>query len=389
MLSKEPPKEFLIFARGWNKTYKGDFLFDTEAAVSVMAEYKEHGVDRPIDLEHLSVEQESNAYDPDARGWFNLEVRDGELWAIDVRWTPDGVKRLTQATQRYISPFFVFDKKTRRVQILYNVAICAIPATKDIPALVAASRRNNIELAALSIEADDMNGEMKKICSALGLSEDATYEDALSAIKAFQDDDGSEGKEQMGKLRKMLKLADDSSFEEMESALKKLSGGDDDEGDDKPAPKKEETSDDLNDDDKELAGLTPKMRGVFLAMKSNVSSLTKRLDKIEKTQTVNEVDKLISENTDKVPLHMESFLRAQGKKHGIEVVQEFLKHSISQPRAKTPPKHTGGGSSTEALKLTPEEKEIAKLSGISEEQQLKFKKQRVESDRKRAGQHAD
>jgi phage I-like protein len=389
MLSKIPPKEFRIFKSGWNPTYKGDFLFDGEAALAVMAEFEEHGVDRPIDLEHLSIEQESNAYDPNARGWFKLEVRNGELWAVDVKWTPDGVKRLTQATQRYISPFFGFDKKTRRVQSLYNVAICAIPATKDMPALVAASKRNNIELAALSIEADDM--EMKKILSALGLGEDATYEDALGAIKAFQEDDG-EGKEQMKKLRKMLKLADDSPFEDMESALKKLAigGGDEDSGDSDPKRVvEEETSDDLNEDDKELAGLSAKMRGRFMALSSNVSSLTKRLEKIEKTQTVNEVDKLIAENTEKVPLHMESYLRAQGKKYGIEVVHEFLKHSISAPRAKAPPKQIGGGNSIEALKLTKEEKELAKLSGVSEKQQLEFKKARAEKDRERSGQQAD
>ncbi len=372
-MPSKAPTEFRIFCEGWNDTYKGKFLFDEEAALCVMAEYEAHGVDRPVDLEHLSIDDEAPHYDPDARGWFKLEVRDGELWAVDVKWTPDGQRRLEQATQRYISPFFAFDKKSRRVQSLYNVAICAIPATKDMPALVAASARSKLELAALSIEADDM--EYKKVLAALGLGDDASLEDALSAIKAFQEEDG-EGKEQMGKLRKMLSLGDDAPFEDLEAALKKLSGGDDE-----PEPKKDDSDDDK--EDKELAGLSAKMRGRFMALSSNVSALMKRLEKIEKTQTVNEVDKLIADNTDKVPLHMEPFLRSQVKKYGIEVAHEFLKNAISQPRAKTPPKDPVKG--TEALKLTKEEKELAKLSGISEEDQLKYKKSRVEKDNKRAG----
>lgn len=372
----EPPTEFRIFRAGWNDTYKGRFLFDEESARLVMAEYEDHAVERPIDLEHMSIDQESNNYDPDARGWFKLQVRNGELWAVDVRWTPDGARRLKNATQRYISPFFGFDKKTRRVQSLYNVAICAIPASKDVPALVAASARSKLELAALSIEANEM--EYKKVLAALGLSEDASLEDALGAIKAFQEEDGK-GEEQMKKLKKMLKLGDDAPFEDMEAALKKLSigGGDD--------PEREENEPEATNDDpdeKELEGLTPKMRGKFLALQSNVAKLSSTVEKLVKKQTKSEVEQLIAENTDKVPLHMEAFLRKQP----VEVVQEFLRHSIATPRPKNQPKASKGD---EEVKLTKEEKELAKLSGITEAQQLEFKKQRVANDRERQSSHID
>ncbi len=352
-MGNKAPSEFRIFRAGWNDTYKGRFLFDEQAALAVMAEYEAHGVDRPIDLEHMSIDQDANNYDPDARGWLKLEVRNGELWATDVRWTPDGQRRLEQATQRYISPFFGFDKKSRRVQSLYNVAICAIPATKEMPALVAASARSKLELAALSIEANEM--EYKKILAALGLADDASLEDALSAIKAFQEKDGK-------------------TEEKKEEAS-------DEPGDDKKDEKKEETSDDP--EEKELEGLTPKMRGKFLALQSNVAKLSSTVTMIMKKQTKGEVEQLIGDNTDKVPLHMEAFLRKQP----IEVVQEFLKHAISQPRTKTPPKDQT--KTTDVVALTKEEKELAKLSGITEETQLKYKQERVAKDKARQSSHTD
>src|ERR1700690_4451425 len=115
MVSNEPPKEFRMFKAGWNSTKKGKFLFDDEAARYVKAQYKTHGVDRPIDLEHMSIDSEAKNWDPDARGWFQMEMRDGELWAVNVRWTPDGAARLKNGTQRYLSPCFAFDKETKRI----------------------------------------------------------------------------------------------------------------------------------------------------------------------------------------------------------------------------------------------------------------------------------
>ena len=140
-----PPTEFRLFAAGENPTAKGVFVFDDVAAEAVMAAYRTHGVDLMIDLEHLSVAPEETTgdgrnFDPDARGWFCLELRNGELWAVNVRWTPDGARRLTERTQRYISPAFTTDEDGRVTEI-FNAALTAIPATHDAPALVAASRK--------------------------------------------------------------------------------------------------------------------------------------------------------------------------------------------------------------------------------------------------------
>ncbi len=133
------PSEFRLFKAGANHTTKGVFLFDTKAAELVMAAAEAWGVDYAIDLEHLALDSDARAFDPDARGWFSLAVRNGELWAVNVRWTPDGARRLSEKTQRYISPAFAVDEENRVIEIV-NVALVAMPATHGTPALVAANR---------------------------------------------------------------------------------------------------------------------------------------------------------------------------------------------------------------------------------------------------------
>lgn len=141
-LSDEPPNEFRLFVAGDNATEHGTFVFDDEAARLVMAAAEKKGTDYPIDLEHQMLDPA--ATDPtarDARGWFGLEVRDGELWATGVRWTPDGEMRLREKRQRYVSPAFDVETKTKRITRIINVAITSLPATHSTPALIAASTR--------------------------------------------------------------------------------------------------------------------------------------------------------------------------------------------------------------------------------------------------------
>jgi phage I-like protein len=137
-----PPTEFRIFKAGENALTKGTFTFTAASAAAIMSAYQTHGVDMMIDLEHEAVSGEPVRADSrDARGWFGLEVRAGELWAVNVRWTEDGARRLASKTQRYISPAFGVDTKTNEIVDLVNCALVAMPATHDAPALVAASAR--------------------------------------------------------------------------------------------------------------------------------------------------------------------------------------------------------------------------------------------------------
>ncbi len=188
--SEELPGEFRVFVSGWNDTSKGKFLFDAEAAKAVMAEYEKHGADMMLDLEHLSLENptESRNFDPDARGWCKLELRNGELWATDVRWNPDGAARLTEKRQRYISPAFDADKKTRRIAELVNIAITSLPATHGLEPLVAATERMTMaDESAVDIAkvAEGMGLDLASIAKALGLDAGAALEDLAASVDAL------------------------------------------------------------------------------------------------------------------------------------------------------------------------------------------------------------
>lgn len=336
----ELPSEFLIFKPGENATTKGTFVFDEEAAARVMAAYAEHGVDVAIDLEHFSLPDENdNVKDPDARGWCNLELRSGSLWAVNVRWTPDGERRLRERRQRYISPAFAFNKDNGQILALYNIAICAIPAAHEAPALVAASKRAGKNVVTLSIGVKKMDF-LKMVCAALGLGEDTTQEDALKAIKALADDGDGESEEEK--------------------------------------KKKEEAADEPKDEEKmaaQLARLGPKTKGVVLASLAARPALEARLATLEAAQKTSEREALLVANVKKIPLHLEKWARDPAT--DLATLKTYFANAIEQPRAKTEPAG-GNGSGTETVELTSEDREMAKLSGMPLADVLAHKKKKAD-----------
>jgi phage I-like protein len=191
-----------------NESSKGPTLFDAEAAAMVMATYQREGVDMMIDLNHEALDSMLVRPDcADARGWAQLELReDGSLWAVNVRWTPDGARRLTEKTQRYISPAFCQDEKTGRVTTLINCAIVAMPATYDAPALVAAARAPLARVTSRASVRNTMDPEQLKaaidaitdgsLAKALGLDAGAKPSEILDvlngAIAALGPDGGKD-----------------------------------------------------------------------------------------------------------------------------------------------------------------------------------------------------
>lgn len=343
MASDDPPTEFRIFRKGWNETTKGDALFDDLAAKMVMDEYKRHGVDRSIDLEHLSLDRESPNYDPDSRGAFNLEVRNGELWAVNVKWAPDGERRLRAKTQRYISPFFFLGAKSRRVTSVYNVAICSTPATHDAPALVAAVAANanaKHALASLTLSLGaDMDALKKKLAEMMGLAEDVSDEDLVAAVAALQDDDKGE------------------------------ENADDPKDDDKDKPKKEVEAADDTDEEKALSALPPKVQARLRAKIDSAERNDKRLKALEEKTNKSEVETLLAANADRFSLKQEKWLRSQS----AETVREFLAHSdpVSKPARKEPVVNL---EDIDSIQATDADRQIAKATGESIETVLEGRK---------------
>lgn len=175
----DPPSEFRIFAAGANETTKGTFTFDEAAAVSVMAEYARHGIDIPLDYDHAMLGTD-RAMDPAlagrAAGWFALEVRNGELWATNVRWTEPAAEALRAKEWRFMSPAFQTDD-SGRVTSLLNVAITNLPATRRLEPLMAA---NVMTLGGAMLDAETV----KKAIAAVAAKDADAMESLLTEMIA-------------------------------------------------------------------------------------------------------------------------------------------------------------------------------------------------------------
>lgn len=92
------PTSFRLFTAELVTTSKGDFVFDEKSAKTVLAAWAEQGNELPIDYDHAMVDPTTRPQDRGAAGWFKLELRGGELWAVDVRWTADGERAVPRAS---------------------------------------------------------------------------------------------------------------------------------------------------------------------------------------------------------------------------------------------------------------------------------------------------
>ncbi len=139
--SDKLPTEFQIFEAGTVSTTKGDFIFDAAAAKSVMDEYQLHGTELFCDFDHASLAASPTdpALSGRAAGWFGLELRDGALWAVGVKWTPAAAEALANKEFRYQSP--AFTETDGHITSLLNVALTNLPATRNLTPLVAASKK--------------------------------------------------------------------------------------------------------------------------------------------------------------------------------------------------------------------------------------------------------
>ncbi len=194
------PTCFLIFRPGVNATRKGDFTYDETAAAEVLAEYQAGGVQLCLDLEHDSLDPKkrtARADAADAMGWYDLEQRsDGSLWAVNVRWSSEGERRLRGKLQRYTSPAFLTleDENGERPTRLINVALCAMPATLDATPLVAASEGLPACLLALaksSANSQIMKPIKKKVPAPTTVQLSLSPEEAKKAVDVLASQDGA------------------------------------------------------------------------------------------------------------------------------------------------------------------------------------------------------
>lgn len=127
------PKDFRIFSSGKNPATKGVFLFDEKAATSVMAMYDAMGRRVTFDYDHGALLKGSPNPSETAKssGSCQLEIRQGALWAFDVRWTPKAKQAIEDEEWLYFSPAFDKDKDGRPTWLI-NVALTNNPSLYDL-----------------------------------------------------------------------------------------------------------------------------------------------------------------------------------------------------------------------------------------------------------------
>jgi phage I-like protein len=194
----EPPTEFRIFRKGENPTEKGTFLFDDQAAASVMANYALRGKVLRIDYNHGTTIQDPTPEMAIAAGSFVPEVRDGELWATNVQWTARAAGYLAAGEYCEFSPLFNHDKN--RITWVRNLALTNLPAMDQTIPLVAANAN------------DEGDEDMTTECTACA-AKDQEMAKMLGQLTALAADfelfkkkgepDGDEGKTKMAALRSL------------------------------------------------------------------------------------------------------------------------------------------------------------------------------------------
>lgn len=310
------PDSFVIFPFGEIETEKGTFVFDSAASSAVMQRAEAWGIQFIVDLEHLSLDAECSNYNPDAMGWFDVEIRDEGLYAVNVKWTDEGKRRLASKTQRYISPTFAANEESKRVESLFNVALVATPAIHNAQPLVAASKAAKVTLNKVS-----KVNELQAISELLGLPSDSDLETVLEALRA---------------LMASLETASTEGITDANTP-------------DDEAPSDEETLSDDAGKDEEIAAL----KAALSALSAKVSG--------------NETDSkavFIKLHADKIPYALEDWAKSQT----MESLRAFVAAAPSVKAARQPAK-----TADTTVTLSATEQSVAKALGVDVNKVVKYK----------------
>lgn len=139
-----PPTAFRIWRAGDNETDHCPTVFTERSAQLLLEQQERRGNRFSVDVNHLSLDPSAPLENQRAVGWFDIEVRNGELWAINVEWTDTVRDGLTKSPPewRYHSPAYDVDKATGEVLSLTNLALTNNPATWSVTALATCGAPN-------------------------------------------------------------------------------------------------------------------------------------------------------------------------------------------------------------------------------------------------------
>jgi hypothetical protein len=117
------PLEYqLMTAPVWH-TLQGDYTVDDEAMLMIASAFAAEGNSLPIYLGHFENEEDENK-NP-AGGYFDIEIREDGVWAVNVRWREDIAEQIAAGGWRFDSPEFYHttDDLKRVVQVTADALV--------------------------------------------------------------------------------------------------------------------------------------------------------------------------------------------------------------------------------------------------------------------------
>lgn len=175
---EDVPTEFVLLKAGRNSYLGDEMLFDEIAAQSVMSIYSKRGIELMADYEHQSLvgsmpgDKRAPIEAPASAKKWTPELRNGDLVATNIVWTPRAKKMIADGEYRYFSIACLADEKSRRVMQVINFGLTNNPAANQIAPLKAAS---------LTV-AERQEKPMKTVLVALGLNAD--LEESVAVAEA-------------------------------------------------------------------------------------------------------------------------------------------------------------------------------------------------------------
>ena len=291
------------------------FSTDARALAEVQTAWRDRGIDMVIDYEH----QTMMGIEAPAAGWIKeLDARHDGLWAR-VDWTQNAYERIMNREYRYISPVVELDEN-RNLTGLLNVALTNYPAINNLDPLTLKKQ----EEAARTKEKDRMKGKLLEI---LGLKTETDETEILSLVES--------GHNAFGFLE------------------------------------------DLG----EVLGVKPsasEIKGAVMALKTSpdvISRLQGEVDqlKAERASETAEKQLELALRAGKITPAMREWALNYAKTDpkGFEAYVANAPKIV--PIGEELPEHQGEGAKTETIALTAEDKKLARLMGVSEENYLKSK----------------
>ena len=163
------PEVISVLPFGHVVSQKGEFDVDEESLAAMKEQIAQRGVDLVVDYEHQTLTGERAP----AAGWVKeLFAEDGHIKARVERTIP-AKQYLENKEYRYLSPVVNVRKADNKAVGLHSLALTNTPAIEGMNPIVNSD----------NFEGGQHSMDIKKLAELLGLSEDATEEQVVEALK--------------------------------------------------------------------------------------------------------------------------------------------------------------------------------------------------------------